>query len=145
MLEDWQKTCDLVAEVEPYVTDTVWVGKMQRIPRKLNSHVKGFERAVAKIKADQTDDKILELVKALQGHHKVRWKDSIKDVMQDRRLLVRLRHPVLTATRRRSALHETMTPLQKLTVEQLRKLVAIREQIEALQGQIEAIASVWRS
>jgi hypothetical protein len=32
-----------------------------------------------------------------------------------------------------------MTPLQNLSVEQLRKLVAIREQIEALQGEIEAI------
>jgi len=33
-----------------------------------------------------------------------------------------------------------MTPLQKLSVEQLQKLVAIREQIETLQGEIEAIA-----
>ena len=83
MLEDWQGTCDLVAEVEPYVTDTVWLGKMQRIPRKLNSHVKGFEGAAAKIKAEQTDGKILELVKALQGHRKVRWKDSIKAVIKE--------------------------------------------------------------
>ena len=33
-----------------------------------------------------------------------------------------------------------MTPLQDLTVEQLRKLVAIREQIETLQGEIDLIA-----
>jgi len=32
-----------------------------------------------------------------------------------------------------------MTPLQNLTVEQLRKVVAIKEQIETLQGEIEAI------
>jgi hypothetical protein len=33
-----------------------------------------------------------------------------------------------------------MTQLQDLTVEQLRKLVAIREQIETLQGEIDLIA-----
>ena len=33
-----------------------------------------------------------------------------------------------------------MTPLQNLTVEQLRQLVAIKEQIESLQGEIESIA-----
>jgi hypothetical protein len=33
-----------------------------------------------------------------------------------------------------------MTQLQNLTVEQLRKLIAIREQIETLQGEIESIA-----
>jgi hypothetical protein len=33
-----------------------------------------------------------------------------------------------------------MTPLQNLTVEQLRKAIAIKEQIEALQGEIEAMA-----
>ena len=34
-----------------------------------------------------------------------------------------------------------MTPLQNLTVEQLRKLIAIKEQIETLRGEIESIAS----
>jgi hypothetical protein len=32
-----------------------------------------------------------------------------------------------------------MTPLENLTVKQLRKLVAIKEKIETLQGEIEAI------
>jgi hypothetical protein len=32
-----------------------------------------------------------------------------------------------------------MTQLQSLTVEQLRKLIAIKEQIESLQGEIESI------
>jgi DNA repair photolyase len=82
MLEDRQQICDLVAAVEPYVTDTVWVGKMQRIPRKQNAHVKGFAKAAAIIKVQQTDEEILALAKALQGHGKVRWKDSVKKVIQ---------------------------------------------------------------
>lgn len=82
MLEDREAICGLVASVEPYVTDTIWVGKMQRIPRKLNAHVKGLSDAVAKIKAQQTDDEILKLVKALKGNKKIRWKDSIKAVLK---------------------------------------------------------------
>ena len=46
----------------------------------------------------------------------------------------------MTASWGRSTLHNTMTPLQDLTVEQLRKLVAIREQIETLQSEIDLIA-----
>ena len=51
-----------------------------------------------------------------------------------------LGHPVLTVSWGRSTLRDTMTPLQDLTVEQLRKLVAIREQIETLQSEIDLIA-----
>ena len=45
----------------------------------------------------------------------------------------------MTASRGRSTLRNIMTPLQDLTVEQLRKLVAIREQIETLQSEIDLI------
>ncbi len=37
-------------------------------------------------------------------------------------------------------MRQYMTTLENLTVEQLRKAVAIKEQIESLQGEIEAIA-----
>ena len=82
MLDDRAGTCALVAEVEPYVTDTIWVGKMQRIPRKQNAHVDGFMTAAARIKSQQTDAEVLQLVKALEDNPKVRWKDSIKAVLQ---------------------------------------------------------------
>jgi valyl-tRNA synthetase len=82
MLEGREEICRLVAKVEPFVTDKVWVGKMQRIPTKHNEHVIGFAEAKAKIKAQQTDSEILELVKALKGHSKVRWKDSIEAVLK---------------------------------------------------------------
>jgi hypothetical protein len=36
-----------------------------------------------------------------------------------------------------------MTPLQNLTIEQLRKAVSIKEQIETLQEEIEAISNDW--
>jgi DNA repair photolyase len=81
MLDSVDATVELVATVEPFVTDTIWIGKMQRIPQKLNSHVLGFTEACVKIKAQQRDEEILRLVDALKGNEKVQWKDSIKKVI----------------------------------------------------------------
>jgi hypothetical protein len=82
MIDDRLGICELVEAVEPYVTDTIWVGKMNRIPRKHNAHVPGFAKEAATIKSRQTDDEILALVKSLKGRKKVRWKDSIKAVIE---------------------------------------------------------------
>jgi len=81
MLDCRERTCELVARLEPWVTDTLWIGKMQRIPRKANAHIPDFEAAVARLQAQQTDAEILRLVAALADHPKVRWKDSIKAVL----------------------------------------------------------------
>jgi DNA repair photolyase len=82
MLDARQVTCQLVAAVEPFVTDTIWVGKMQRVQTKPNAHIPGFFKALAKIKAQQADTEIVALVGDLKMNPKVRWKDSIKTVMQ---------------------------------------------------------------
>ena len=82
MLEDREGISNLVAEVEPYVTHSIWIGKMQRIPTKYNAHVQGFKEAESKIRAQQTDENILELFEVFNNHSKVRWKDSIHKVLE---------------------------------------------------------------
>jgi len=81
MLASREETIRLVAEVSPYVTDTIWVGKMQRIPRKYNAHVAGFAEAVARIESQQSNEEILALVGTLERNPKVQWKDSIQEVI----------------------------------------------------------------
>ncbi len=81
MLDDNAGMIRLVERVTPYVTDTIWLGKMNRCPQKYNAHIPGFATALAKIKAQQTDNQILKLAGALKGQPKVRWKDSIKAVL----------------------------------------------------------------
>jgi DNA repair photolyase len=81
MLDSVAQTYKLVKTVAPFVTDTIWLGKMNRCPQKTNSHVPGFQAALDRIAAQQTDAEILRLVALLQAHPKVRWKDSIKDVI----------------------------------------------------------------
>jgi hypothetical protein len=66
--------------VVPFVTETVWIGKM--------NHVNRWGRATPEIAAAcwyirklQCDEAILELVRRLGSHRQVRWKDSIRKVI----------------------------------------------------------------
>ncbi|HPA21226.1 MAG TPA: hypothetical protein PLU30_26015 [Verrucomicrobiae bacterium] len=81
MLEDLDGTRAVVEAVEPFVTNTIWLGKMGRVVSKWNAGVKGFDEALERIRSLQTDDKILALVDAFRAHPKIAWKDSIKEVI----------------------------------------------------------------
>jgi len=83
MLDSVDATVELARVLDPYVTDTIWIGKMQRVPIKLNAHVPGFAAAREKVRHYQTDSEILRLVDQLKGNSKIRWKDSIKAAIAD--------------------------------------------------------------
>ena len=65
----------------PYVTETVWLGKMKKIDERVVQGEPAVADACARVKELQSDPEILRLVKALDGHPKVQWKDSIKEVI----------------------------------------------------------------
>lgn len=69
-------------EVEPFVTDTVWIGKMNKIRNRIDMSVFDNQQAVERIEYLQRDEAILELVRELGDEPKVRWKDSIKAVIK---------------------------------------------------------------
>ena len=84
MLGDNSEMLRLVETVEPYVTDTIWLGKLNRgVTSKGMSQEDAARLEVAKkaVRRGQRDSEILALVDALSGNPKVRWKDSIKEVM----------------------------------------------------------------
>jgi len=81
MLDSVENTLRLVATITPFVTDTIWLGKLNRCPQKTNAHVPGFQAALARVAVQQTDAEILRLVALLNSQPKIRWKDSIKDVI----------------------------------------------------------------
>ncbi len=82
MLEDIDGTRAVVEAVEPFVTNTIWLGKMGHVVSKWNAGVKGFGEALKRIRSLQTDEKILALVDAFRAHPKIAWKDSIQDVLR---------------------------------------------------------------
>jgi len=82
MLEDNDAMCALVARVDPLVTGTIWLGKMNGgISREIQAKPRVGE-SLLKIRAGQSDEQILRLHDRLQSNPKVRWKDSIKQVLQ---------------------------------------------------------------
>ncbi len=68
--------------VKPYVTDTVWIGKMNKMRNRVDMSVPANVSMVEAIEKLQKDEEILKLVDTLKGETKVRWKDSIKQVIE---------------------------------------------------------------
>lgn len=77
------KVAELAEAVSPYVTDTVWIGKMNHIGKRVNTRGWGEQgyAFLERVKAAQTDTEILKLYETLKSNPKIRWKDSIKHVV----------------------------------------------------------------
>lgn len=76
----------VVEEVEHYVTDTIWLGKANKLKSRLkrNGYWNESEELLEyyhKLKAGQTDEEIRKLYDKYKDHPKIRWKDSIKKVL----------------------------------------------------------------
>jgi DNA repair photolyase len=71
----------LVADLMPYVTETIWIGKMNHISR-ISKYVDDATRvALAQLDLKQSD----AIIKAIYARHKdnpmIRWKESIRHVV----------------------------------------------------------------
>jgi DNA repair photolyase len=71
----------LIAEVLPYVTETIWIGKMNHLGRLAKNADARLLSAIQHIEVGQTDD----IIRAIYRRHKmnpnIRWKASIKKVV----------------------------------------------------------------
>jgi DNA repair photolyase len=84
MLQGYKEAIAIYEAVEPFVTDTVWFGKMQEIDNRLDISDPMMAVAAMVTKSQQSDENILELYYALKDREKVRWKDSIRTVIGSR-------------------------------------------------------------
>ena len=69
---------DLVDELSPYVTHSIWIGKMNRIPERCS---KADPERVATIREGQLDSSIWSIYEALKDNPLIRWKESYKAVL----------------------------------------------------------------
>ena len=76
---------ELLIVVRPFVTDSVWIGKMNKIRQRVDMKDPANTEAVAAIEKTQCDAEIKRMFDELDGDPIVRWKDSVTEVM--RRLL----------------------------------------------------------
>ncbi len=70
----------MVEVFAPYVTETIWFGKMNHIRKRVAPGT--CEHAIAAIEAGQTDEAVLSLYESLKDEPKVRWKDSYTEVLR---------------------------------------------------------------
>jgi DNA repair photolyase len=78
----------LVAAVRPYVTDSIWLGKINRLRHILPINCPGNQDVVQSGKAlmaSQSDKNIRALYNRFRQDPLIRWKDSIKSVLNLRR------------------------------------------------------------
>ena len=83
----------LVEIVDPLVSGTIWVGKLNKMAERLKWALDPQEglclddratlsKAADWLEAQQTDRKVMEVVEQLRGNAKIRWKDSYAEVVE---------------------------------------------------------------
>ena len=73
----------LVTTLMPYITDTIWIGKVNKLDQRLDKTDwtdKG-DRYLEVLERMQTDEKVRELYEKFKDNPKIRFKDSIKKVI----------------------------------------------------------------
>jgi hypothetical protein len=84
MLDD--KIDDVINKVFPYVTETIWIGKPNKLKERLSMN--GFKNdQVTQNEAHRlfqlfSDEYILSLFNQYKSNSKFMWKDSIKKVLK---------------------------------------------------------------
>jgi DNA repair photolyase len=74
----------VIDQVLPYVTDSIWLGRVNRIRSCLvqNGYAdSGSQRRAEELQTWQNDDAIRALYERYQGNTKIKWKESIKKVV----------------------------------------------------------------
>ena len=83
-LEGTQDYLGLVRTLSPFVTDAIWIGKMNHIEQRLkaNNAPEWVLEMGRKTASWWTDQAVRDLYGMLKDNPKVKWKDSIKDVLR---------------------------------------------------------------
>lgn len=78
---DREDVVEMVHELLPYVSNSLWLGKMNKIESRVMGDGDDLLKEIERIKCGQTDDQIKSLYLELQGVEKIRWKESMKEVL----------------------------------------------------------------
>jgi len=75
---DLEKTKELVAKLEPFVTDSIWIGKMNKPDKRIKIEENDYIRNYL---SRQSDENILEIYNFFKNNKKIKWKESIKKIV----------------------------------------------------------------
>lgn len=71
----------LVKACEPFVTDAIWIGKMNKVEKLVSIENEEDRKMVHAIQNGQTDAKIKIIYDSLKDNSMIKWKESIKIVV----------------------------------------------------------------
>ena len=71
----------MIGELEPFVSHSIWIGKMNRIEERVNVESSEVLAEVERIRSEQSDRNIAGLYESLKTNPLIRWKESIKQVV----------------------------------------------------------------
>jgi DNA repair photolyase len=78
---DTPRAVRLFHKLKPFVTDSIWLGKMNRARSQIKDRTPEIDAAIEQIEANQGDEQIEAIYEALKAEPLVRWKDSIKEIV----------------------------------------------------------------
>ena len=71
----------LLKTISPFVTDSIWIGKMNGLFSRVRIETDVDREEVKRISDNQSDENILAVYERLRHEPKVKWKESIKKVI----------------------------------------------------------------
>jgi len=72
----------LIADLSPFVTESIWIGKMNQIRRRVSIDDERIEEDVKRIESGQTDERIWMIYEKYKNNRLIKWKESIKKVVE---------------------------------------------------------------
>jgi DNA repair photolyase len=81
MLGGFDTVSEVIAAVKDYVTDSVWIGKMNRLRSVVDMDLVENKVLVAALEQKQTDTEILKIYRKFKDNPMVKWKDSVVKVL----------------------------------------------------------------
>jgi hypothetical protein len=81
MLDDIADAERTATTVLPWVTETIWIGRMNKVRTRVRPADAEAEAACDRICRVQSDEEMLRLVAALGHHTQIRWKESISRLL----------------------------------------------------------------
>jgi DNA repair photolyase len=72
---------NLINQLSPYVTDSIWIGKMNHLGRFGKNANPVLQQEIEKIHSGQTDDIINSIYQRYRDNSKIKWKAEIKKIV----------------------------------------------------------------
>jgi DNA repair photolyase len=73
---------ELVDDLSPFITDSIWIGKLNMIRHRVAIDSMEAEEEIRRIEESQTDEKIRLIYEDLRENPLIKWKESIRSVTE---------------------------------------------------------------